>query len=98
MIILQEKLQVCGILLACRGLDTYFSSFQVGDLAHWWLRIFFLPRCTASWMSTYSPSGSQSFFRARHMGAFIRRFLPLERTVVALVTQTGNSIKNDNKW
>lgn len=30
------------------------------------------------------PSGSQSFFRARHMGALIRRFLPLYRTVVAL--------------
>lgn len=33
------------------------------------------------------PSGSQSFFRARHMGALIRRFLPLYLTVVAL----GNS-------
>lgn len=31
-----------------------------------------------------SPSGSQSFFSARHIGALIRRFLPLKRTVVAL--------------
>lgn len=35
-----------------------------------------------------SPSGSQSFFSARHMGALIRKFLPFERTVVALVKQT----------
>lgn len=42
---------------------------------------------------THSPSGSQSFFSARHIGALIRRFLPLERTVVALVRQTEQQIK-----
>lgn len=41
-----------------------------------------------------SPSGSQSFFRARHMGALIRRFLPLERTVVALVETHRTAVKS----
>lgn len=39
------------------------------------------------------PSGSQSFFSARHIGALIRKFLPLERTVVALVKHTEQQIE-----
>lgn len=52
---------------------------------HWFV-LFELNACL--YMQGCSPSGSQSFFSARHMGALIRRFLPLERTVVALKEQT----------
>ena len=43
---------------------------------------------------TCSPSGSQSFFSARHMGALIRRFLPLERTVVALARHADTAVES----
>lgn len=43
------------------------------------------------------PSGSQSFFRARHMGALIRRFLPLYRTVVALERSVKEALRPLNE-
>ena len=51
--------------------------------------LYFQHRCLftlhVQYVWSVSPSGSQSFFSARHIGALIRKFLPLERTVVALV-------------
>lgn len=59
--------------------------------------LYFQDRCLFTQRVWYmsaecSPSGSQSFFSARHMGALIRRFLPLERTVVALVKKRGAGV------